>query len=80
MKSGLSTMGNHWASQTNIKQRKGRAGRVQPGESFHIFSKKIYEKMDVFPTPEVLRVPLVKTVLDCKVLKKNTAIFLFVIN
>lgn len=47
--------------------RKGRAGRVQKGESYHYITKKTYEELDPYPVPEVLRVSLEKTVLDCKI-------------
>lgn len=56
-------------SEANVKQRKGRAGRVQPGESFHMFTKDKFNNLDPFPTPEIFRVPLEKSVLDCKVSK-----------
>lgn len=46
--------------------RKGRAGRVQKGESYHLISKKQFEELEPYPRPEVLRVSLEKVVLDCK--------------
>ncbi|XP_049963554.1 ATP-dependent RNA helicase DHX30-like isoform X2 [Schistocerca serialis cubense] len=69
--SGTSSIGNRWISKVNVKQRRGRAGRLQPGESFHLFDKKHFESMDDYPLPEVLRVPLEKTILYCKGLVKN---------
>ncbi|XP_049831543.1 ATP-dependent RNA helicase DHX30-like isoform X1 [Schistocerca gregaria] len=68
---GTSSIGNRWISKVNVKQRRGRAGRLQPGESFHLFDKKRFESMDDYPLPEVLRVPLEKTILYCKGLIKN---------
>ncbi|XP_048510350.1 ATP-dependent RNA helicase DHX30-like isoform X2 [Athalia rosae] len=64
--SGMSSIDNQWVSQGNINQRKGRAGRVQPGESFHFITKDKYESLDEFPTPEIMRAELQKAVLDCK--------------
>lgn len=46
--------------------RKGRAGRVQPGESYHLITRPHFESLLVDPLPEVLRSSLEKTVLDCK--------------
>lgn len=46
--------------------RKGRAGRVKKGESYHFITRRQYESLDEFPKPEILRISLEKTVLDCK--------------
>ncbi|KAJ4430295.1 hypothetical protein ANN_22508, partial [Periplaneta americana] len=63
---GVSTLGNQWVSQANVNQRKGRAGRVQPGECYHMYSRHTFENLNKFPIPELLRLPLEQTVLDCK--------------
>lgn len=60
-------MENQWISKANVKQRAGRAGRVQPGESYHLYSLDKFEQMDIFPQAEILRIPLEKVVMDIKV-------------
>jgi len=49
-----------------LLRRKGRAGRVRPGESYHLISKDEYEKLEAHPIPELLCNPLEKVVLDSK--------------
>lgn len=46
--------------------RKGRAGRVKPGESYHLISKNEYEKLEAHPIPQLLCNPLDKVILDSK--------------
>ncbi|XP_011641482.1 putative ATP-dependent RNA helicase DHX30, partial [Pogonomyrmex barbatus] len=62
----LPCISNQWVSRANIQQRKGRAGRVQAGESYHLITKKEYEKLKAHPLPEVLCSSLEKLILDTK--------------
>lgn len=64
---GLSILSNHWVSQASVKQRKGRAGRVQSGECFHLYTEDQYNVFDEFPVPEIHRVLLTKIALESKV-------------
>ncbi|XP_077269687.1 ATP-dependent RNA helicase DHX30 [Temnothorax americanus] len=62
----LPYISNRWISRANILQRKGRAGRVKPGESYHLISKEDYEKLEAHPVPQLLCNPLEKVILDSK--------------
>ncbi|XP_035454596.2 ATP-dependent RNA helicase DHX30-like [Spodoptera frugiperda] len=63
---GTASLETVWVSLAGAKQRTGRAGRVQPGHCYRMYSKE--KEADFVPhtTPEILRIPLVQTVLDCK--------------
>lgn len=61
-------MDNQWISKANVKQRAGRAGRVRPGESYHLYTQAQFEELEHFPLAEMLRVPLDKVIMDIKVL------------
>ncbi|XP_025267092.1 putative ATP-dependent RNA helicase DHX30 [Camponotus floridanus] len=69
----LLCISNRWVSQANIHQRKGRAGRVKPGESYHLITKAEYQKLEPHPIPQVLCNPLEKVVLDTKTYTNETA-------
>lgn len=60
-----------------MEQRKGRAGRVQPGESFHLYTRTKFESFEKYSMPEILRTSLTKLVLDSKVYSNNMDALLF---
>ncbi|XP_061835289.1 ATP-dependent RNA helicase DHX30 isoform X2 [Nerophis lumbriciformis] len=63
----VSCLDTVWISQSNVTQRKGRAGRCQPGQSYHLFPRKHLDSMTLFPIPEILRIPLENLVVQAKI-------------
>ena len=55
-----------WISKSNSKQRAGRAGRVQDGNYYALFSKERYDSLRAIGLPELLRTDLQETCLDIK--------------
>ncbi|XP_068587812.1 ATP-dependent RNA helicase DHX30 [Cebidichthys violaceus] len=67
----VSCLDTVWISHSNVTQRKGRAGRCQPGQSYHLFPRKQLESMTPFPIPEILRTPLESLVVQAKIHSPN---------
>ncbi|XP_028163509.1 ATP-dependent RNA helicase DHX30-like, partial [Ostrinia furnacalis] len=63
---GTASLETVWVSQAAAKQRTGRAGRVQPGHCYRLYTKDKESDFAPHTTPEILRIPLEQTVLDCK--------------
>ncbi|XP_062850479.1 ATP-dependent RNA helicase DHX30 [Trichomycterus rosablanca] len=63
----VSCLDTVWISRSNVTQRKGRAGRCQPGHAYHLFSRQQLEAMSTFPIPEILRTPLESLVVQAKI-------------
>lgn len=64
----LSRLVESYISRASAKQRKGRAGRVQPGICWHLFSRDRYERsMLEQQTPEIMRLSLQDLCLRVKI-------------
>ncbi|XP_029308820.1 ATP-dependent RNA helicase DHX30 [Cottoperca gobio] len=70
-RSKVSCLETVWISRSNVTQRKGRAGRCQPGQSYHLFPRQQLETMAPFPTPEILRTPLENLAMQAKIHSPN---------
>lgn len=55
-----------WISKSNSKQRAGRAGRVQNGNYYALFSKQRFDSFRAIGLPEMLRSDLQEICLDIK--------------
>ncbi|XP_037271570.2 ATP-dependent DNA/RNA helicase DHX36 isoform X1 [Rhipicephalus microplus] len=63
---GVSLLGTFPTSRASVRQRAGRAGRVRPGESYHLFMRDALCTRDEFQLPEILTIDLTRVVLDAK--------------
>ncbi|WCJ40101.1 DExH-box ATP-dependent RNA helicase DExH3 [Euphorbia peplus] len=58
-----------WISKAAARQRRGRAGRVQPGECYHLYPRYVYDSFSDYQLPELLRTPLQSLCLQIKSLQ-----------
>ena len=63
---GVSQFNIHWISQASAEQRSGRAGRVQAGHAYRLYSSAMFENFTVFSQPEILNKPVDQLVLHLK--------------
>lgn len=63
---GVCLLGTFPTSQASVRQRAGRAGRVRPGESYHLFTRDVLSTWDEFKRPEIQTIDLTRVVLDAK--------------
>lgn len=82
----LSKLVETWVTRAAAKQRRGRAGRTQPGTCYKLYTRIQEENMAKFPVPEILRVPLESISLTVKVMREEEevkvsmcAIYLFLV-
>ncbi|CAN6445915.1 unnamed protein product [Victoria cruziana] len=62
-----------WISKASARQRRGRAGRVQPGECYHLYPRCVYDAFAEYQLPELLRTPLQSLCLQIKTLRLGSA-------
>ena len=67
---GMATLEEVWVSRASARQRRGRAGRVQPGIAYHLVSRCQHDssEFDDYPQPEMQRTSLDQLVLQILVL------------
>ncbi|KAB0800786.1 hypothetical protein PPYR_06525 [Photinus pyralis] len=68
---GIVCIDYHWISKASAKQRKGRAGRCQHGECYHLYPQFHHDSFMEYSIPEILRTSLTKIVLNSKIYSNN---------
>ena len=69
--SGLTKLVEQWITRAAARQRRGRAGRTCPGVCYKLYTRQRENKMERFPRPEILRVPLESICLAVKATREK---------
>lgn len=64
---GVPMLGTFPVARSSTRQRMGRAGRLGPGESFHLYTRTDLASREEFALPEMQSTALTTIILDCKV-------------
>lgn len=70
---GIKLLDRCWVSQANAKQRRGRAGRTQPGECYHLYTLDRFNKCSKYPIPEIQLTPLEHIIINLKIHSQDKA-------
>ena len=71
---GLTRLVEQWVTRAAARQRRGRAGRTQPGVCYKLYTRLREKKMAAFPVPEMRRVPLESIALTVKVVHDDVKV------
>ena len=71
---GLTKLTEQWVTRAAAKQRRGRAGRTQPGVCYKLYTRSQEAQMAAFPVPEIKRVPLESIALTLKVVHSDVKV------
>ena len=71
---GLTKLTEQWISRAAARQRRGRAGRTQPGVCYKLYTRGQEKRMEPFPIPEIKRVPLESIALTLKVVHNDVKV------
>ncbi|KAL7424264.1 putative ATP-dependent RNA helicase ucp12 [Cryptotrichosporon argae] len=76
--SGMQRLVEQWTSRASGRQRRGRAGRTQPGQCYKLYTRRTENNsMPRFPVPEMLRTPLESLFLQVKAMDEDTDVKAF---
>ena len=75
----LSSLVEDWVSKAAGRQRRGRAGRTQPGICYKMYTRKQQRDAPNFSVPEILRVSLNNICLSVKAARENEDVQVFTV-
>ena len=61
-------------AQSAVLQRKGRAGRIEPGVCIHLYSKRDFEGFQKYPTPSIEKSDITGNILDIMRMKDSDTV------